>query len=220
MYYNGTMIGDYISSSSLPPKIHAPQFTSTSGVPIQVETSLTSSAPPPVDDGFRVATPEEESPQARGKVRAWFHSVATTAVLTWAALTHTGTQPASALAAQANVAAHNVALSGPVAAAVTITVEASQPCAFLPGGVAAPPSSYSGGFHGTCEVSPEVALEHGLPRRGGDWRLYEHAVAAGDSAFRGTTQVVYDFVSGGRSCSLGVVMAAGSTTCAACPPGT
>lgn len=70
------------------------------------------------------------------------------------------------------------------------------PLAILPDGSKAKPSSFSGGYHGTDAISPEVAFKKGLPGRGSDMRLKEHTEAAGNSAFRGTTMVVYDPVSG------------------------
>jgi len=71
------------------------------------------------------------------------------------------------------------------------------PAAILPNGQLAPPTFYRGGFHGTTDVPPEVALRDGLPARGDDWRLAEHTMQEGSSAFRGTTEVLYDPVNGG-----------------------
>lgn len=190
------MIRDYMSSTPSP-ALHQLRPSTVSNESVTYETPVQSASTPQSYDGYRISTPGEETPEARGKVRGWLSNIATTAVLTWATLTHIGHMPPTAAAAKANVAAHNVGLSGPVAAAVSLTVEASQPRAILPNGQAAPPTTYSGGYHGTSEVPPEVALTEGLPGRGDDWRLYEHAVAQSDSAFRGTTQVIYDPVNGG-----------------------
>lgn len=68
--------------------------------------------------------------------------------------------------------------------------------AILPDGRDVDPDHYLGGFHGTCQVAPSVALKRGLPRRGGDWRLKEHAEQSFCSAFRGCTLVVSDPVTG------------------------
>lgn len=68
--------------------------------------------------------------------------------------------------------------------------------AVLPDGKKADPTSFGGGFHGTNSINPKAALKHGLPGRGSDWRLKEHAEEAGNSAFRGTTPVVSDPISG------------------------
>jgi hypothetical protein len=70
------------------------------------------------------------------------------------------------------------------------------PRALLPNGREVAPSSFSGGFHGTSLVPPAVALREGLPARGDDWRLLEHAEQRSSSAFRGVTPVVSEPVSG------------------------
>jgi RHS repeat-associated protein len=45
-------------------------------------------------------------------------------------------------------------------------------------------------YHGTSEVTPEIALSEGLPARGTDLSLLNHVEAKGNSAFRGATKVV------------------------------
>lgn len=80
--------------------------------------------------------------------------------------------------------------------------EPREPRAILPGGSEVAPDVNLTVYHGTCNVSPEVALRRGLPGRGSDWRLREHAEPSrragqkNNSAFRGATQVVADPVSG------------------------
>ena len=68
--------------------------------------------------------------------------------------------------------------------------------AILPDGTKVAPSSQGGGYHGTNTIDPRAALKHGLPARGNDWRLKEHSEQNGSSAFRGTTAVVSEPVSG------------------------
>lgn len=68
----------------------------------------------------------------------------------------------------------------------------AEPYAILPDGTKIPPDDYAGGYHGTTDVAPEVALEQGLPAGGTDMRLREHAEAKGNSAFRGTSNVPSD----------------------------
>jgi hypothetical protein len=73
--------------------------------------------------------------------------------------------------------------------------------AILPGGESIPPDSYSGGFHGTKEP-PEQVMKSGLPARGNNWDLHNHAEElwhyepasqqVNDSAFRGTSSVPSD----------------------------
>lgn len=80
------------------------------------------------------------------------------------------------------------------------TSEPAQLKAILPDGRQVAPDISTTVYHGTDKVSPEVALSKGLPARGTDWRLKEHAepnaAAKKNSAFRGTTQVVADPISG------------------------
>jgi len=82
--------------------------------------------------------------------------------------------------------------------ATTNTRRPAQPKleAVLPDGSKAAPSSHQGGYYGTNVVNPKAALKHGLPGRGSDWRLKEHSEEAGNSAFRGTTLVVSEPVTG------------------------
>jgi uncharacterized protein DUF4157 len=73
--------------------------------------------------------------------------------------------------------------------------------AMLPGGKWIRPDSYSGGFHGTQEP-PEQVMKSGLPARGDNWDLQNHAEElwhykpagqqVNDSAFRGTSSVPSD----------------------------
>jgi len=70
------------------------------------------------------------------------------------------------------------------------------PRALLPDGTESKPDHYYGGFHGTHRVEPKVALKQGLPKRGNDWRLREHAEQLSCSAFRGCTLVPSDPLSG------------------------
>jgi hypothetical protein len=68
-------------------------------------------------------------------------------------------------------------------------VESTAPTAILPDGRAIPPDTYGGGYYGT---DIPMDLSTGFPARGNDWRLAEHAMQTGNSAFRGTTNVVSD----------------------------
>lgn len=68
--------------------------------------------------------------------------------------------------------------------------------AILPDGTKVNPSSNGGGYHGSNTINPKAALKHGLPAKGNDWRLKEHSEEAGNSAFRGTTAMVSEPVSG------------------------
>jgi hypothetical protein len=62
----------------------------------------------------------------------------------------------------------------------------------LPSGKRAPPTSFSGGFHGNT-VPPDFVMIHGLPGQGRNLRLLEHADSdISDAAFRGTTSMVAD----------------------------
>jgi hypothetical protein len=90
------------------------------------------------------------------------------------------------------------ALGGRLGALLAPPVEQKRagPHALLPDGTEAPPDHYYGGYHGTTRVKPEVALARGLPKRGNDWRLLEHAEERGCSAFRGCTLVPSDPLSG------------------------
>lgn len=72
----------------------------------------------------------------------------------------------------------------------------SGPRALLPDGSESKPDHYHGGFHGTHLIDPKVALRQGLPKRGNDWRLKEHAEQLSCSAFRGCTLVPSDPLSG------------------------
>ncbi len=78
--------------------------------------------------------------------------------------------------------------------------EPAQLKAILPDGRKVAPDISITLYHGTDKVSPEQALARGLPARGTDWRLKEHAepnaAVKKNSAFRGTTQVVADPISG------------------------
>lgn len=105
--------------------------------------------------------------------------------------------PASAASTMASAAFADQLDAQPVAAVSPATPERStEPRAILPDGREIAPDSFSGGYHGTTDVPPEVALQDGLPERGTDWRLKEHSESAGNSAFRGTTEVASDPVSG------------------------
>lgn len=77
--------------------------------------------------------------------------------------------------------------------------EPTQLKAILPDGRKVAPDISITLYHGTDKVSPEQALTRGLPARGTDWRLKEHAepnaAVRTKSAFRGTTQVVADPIS-------------------------
>lgn len=66
-----------------------------------------------------------------------------------------------------------------------VAAKANQPYAVLPDGSHAAPSDSGGGYRGT-EVPPAVALVTGLPVRGTDRRLLEHALGNAHSAFIGT----------------------------------
>ena len=68
--------------------------------------------------------------------------------------------------------------------------------AILPNGSKVAPSNHIGGYHGTNAIQPGAALKHGLPAKGSDWRLREHSEEAGNSAFRGTTAVVSEPLTG------------------------
>lgn len=71
-------------------------------------------------------------------------------------------------------------------------VAKEAPMAILPNGKRIPPDHYSGGYHGTNEIPPELAFKEGLPERGTNWDLKAHAEAEPGSAYRGTTHVIYD----------------------------
>lgn len=45
------------------------------------------------------------------------------------------------------------------------------------------------GFHGTSKFAPDSVLANGIPPKGADRRLYEHALGNEASAFRGTTEL-------------------------------
>jgi hypothetical protein len=87
------------------------------------------------------------------------------------------------------------ALDDEVAAAEKAYAEANKkPMAILPSGREIPPQTYGGGYHCPREqIPPDVAFVDGLPARGTDMRLREHAMpgselASGEgSGFRGTT---------------------------------
>lgn len=65
-----------------------------------------------------------------------------------------------------------------------------NPMAILPDGSPTPPSTQGGAlFHGT-DTPPEVVFQHGLPTRGNNTKLLDHAQQAPDSAFRGTTRQI------------------------------
>jgi hypothetical protein len=89
--------------------------------------------------------------------------------------------PSSPPVAGADTAAATLAAIAERRAAATI------PHAILPTGQVAPPDGYEGGYHGTHHIPPQVALRDGLPAHGTDWRLLEHVLQQGNSAFRGTT---------------------------------
>ena len=63
--------------------------------------------------------------------------------------------------------------------------------AMLPDGRPVVPTARGGNlYHGTSELAPDVVFEHGLPSRGTDLRLLEHVESRGNSAFRGTTDMI------------------------------
>lgn len=65
-----------------------------------------------------------------------------------------------------------------------------NPTATLPDGTPTPPSVQGGPlFHGT-DTPPEVVFQKGLPTRGNNTGLLDHAQQAPDSAFRGTTREI------------------------------
>lgn len=76
------------------------------------------------------------------------------------------------------------------------TTAPTEPRAILPDGREARPDHYGGGFHGTTQVQPTVALKQGLPQRGADWRLKEHSEQKGCSAYRGCTLVASEPITG------------------------
>jgi hypothetical protein len=71
--------------------------------------------------------------------------------------------------------------------------------AILPDGKEAAPGMFGQLFHGTRKLRPEVVLRGGMPARGADRRLRQHAEPppghTGKSAFRGATAVVADPIS-------------------------
>jgi hypothetical protein len=80
------------------------------------------------------------------------------------------------------------------------SVAAQEPKAILPDGTAISPDSYSGGYYGTADLSPDVVTKSGFPARGDNWNLQNHTEElwrynpkqVNDSAFRGTTSVPSD----------------------------
>jgi hypothetical protein len=68
----------------------------------------------------------------------------------------------------------------------------------LPNGEWALPDSFSGGFHGTNIPANEAPLirTRGLPARGNDWNIEQHAAGNPNSALRGTTQIESDPMTG------------------------
>ena len=73
-----------------------------------------------------------------------------------------------------------------------------EDCGARVGDVTIPPDSCSGGYYGcdSATLTPEYVFEHGLPARGSNWDLLNHAEQKGGSAFRGTTKLV-TFPNGG-----------------------
>ena len=64
-------------------------------------------------------------------------------------------------------------------------------CGAFVGSTPIPPDSCEGGYYGfDSSLSPESVLENGLPSRGTNWDLINHAEQRGNSAFRGTTKLV------------------------------
>jgi hypothetical protein len=61
-----------------------------------------------------------------------------------------------------------------------------QPRAILPNGQAVEGLNSGTVYHGTDQIPPEVAFEKGLPARGDNLDLLDHAEQRGNSAFRGT----------------------------------
>lgn len=59
--------------------------------------------------------------------------------------------------------------------------------ALLPSGREVSCTYVGDGFHGTSKYPPESVFVDGIPPKGGDRRLYEHALGNDASAFRGTT---------------------------------
>lgn len=59
--------------------------------------------------------------------------------------------------------------------------------AVLPNGREIPCTFVGDGFHGTSKYTPEQVFADGIPPKGNDRRLYEHALGNESSAFRGTT---------------------------------
>jgi hypothetical protein len=71
-------------------------------------------------------------------------------------------------------------------------VAATEPFAILPDGTRIPPESHGGGYYGTNDEPPELVTTSGLPERGDDMRLLEHAEGNPNSGFRGTTIMASD----------------------------
>jgi hypothetical protein len=67
-----------------------------------------------------------------------------------------------------------------------VSVE-TAPYAVLPRGRRIAPTFIGEGFHGTSLYCPEKVLLDGIPAKGNDLRLYEHALGNPESAFRGST---------------------------------
>jgi hypothetical protein len=65
-----------------------------------------------------------------------------------------------------------------------------QPRAILPNGQAVEGLNSGTVYHGTDQIPPEVAFEKGLPARGDNLDLLDHAEQRGNSAFRGTNKWV------------------------------
>lgn len=67
------------------------------------------------------------------------------------------------------------------------TESRAQPLAILPNGSEIGCTFEGDGFHGTYLFAPEDVKANGIPAKGDDRRLYEHALGNSTSAFRGTT---------------------------------
>ena len=67
-----------------------------------------------------------------------------------------------------------------------------EECGARVGAFVIPPDNCEGGYYGcdNANLDPKKVFEDGLPGRGTDWDLLNHAEQKGNSAFRGTTKLV------------------------------
>jgi hypothetical protein len=89
-------------------------------------------------------------------------------------------------------AAYDGEFDGAVVPTRAVAAVALERCGARVGGMVIPPDSCQGGYYGhDASLAPTSVLQDGLPARGSDWDLINHAEGVfGNSAFRGTTKLV------------------------------